>query len=215
MYVPRHFRQDDPILLSTAMQRFAAATLVSQGADGLLASHVPIEVIAAPAPWGLLRCHLARANPHAESLAQGGPVLAIFNGPEGYVSPNWYPSKADHGKVVPTWNYAAVHARGTAVTFTDPDRLRAHVSALTDRFETDHAAPGAIDAAPHDFIAGMLQAIIGVEITLTEVTGKWKMSQNRAPADRAGVIAGLRDTGAAALADEMERAHDISHPKGE
>ena len=171
MYLPRHLRQDDPTLLSTAMQQFAAATLVSQGADGLLASHVPIEVIAAPAPWGLLRCHLARANPHAKSLAQGGPVLVIFNGPEGYVSPNWYPSKADHGKVVPFWNYAAVHARGTAVTFTDPGRLPAHVSALTDRFEAVQAAPWAVHDAPHDFIAGMLRAIIGVEIALTDVTG--------------------------------------------
>ena len=102
-----------------------------------------------------------------------------------------------------------------AVTFTDPGRLRAHVSALTDRFEADQAAPWAVHDAPHDFIAGMLRAIIGVEIALTDVTGKWKMSQNRAPTDRAGIITGLRDTGVAALADEMESVRDISNPKGE
>ena len=207
MYVPRHFRQDDLCRAIGGDATFhVAATLVSPGADGLIASHVPIEAVADTGTMGLLRCHLARANPHAENSLPAAPVLAIFNGPGGYVSPNWYLSKADHGKVVPTWNYAAIHAYGTAATFTDPDRLHAHVSALTDRFEADQTAPWAVDDAPHDFIAGMLRAIIGVEITLTEVTGKWKMSQNRAPADRAGVIAGLRDTGAAALADEMERA---------
>lgn len=123
MHIPPPFRRDDPATLQSAMRRFQTATLVSHGASGLMATHVPIEVAESPSPLGRLRCHFARANPHAEMIAEADEVLAIFHGPEGYISPNWYPSKAQNSKVVPTWNYASIHAYGTAKSFTDPKRL--------------------------------------------------------------------------------------------
>jgi transcriptional regulator len=184
MYVPKHFLEDDPATLHAAMRTIGAATLVSQGSDGLIASHVPVEVVGEPAPWGIVRCHLARANPHAAVLAAGGEVLLTFQGTQGYISPSLYPSKpTSGGKVVPTWNYVAIHAYGQAITFEGPDALRPHLAALTDGHEAERLEPWAIDDAPDDFIAMMCKAIIGFEIPLSRIEGKWKMSQNRAPAD--------------------------------
>ncbi len=207
MYVPKHFREDDPETLLAEMRRQAAATLVSQGPDGLIASHVPVELVAEPAPWGRIRCHLARANPHADVLAAGGEVLAIFQGAQGYISPSYYPSKmASGGKAVPTWNYVAIHAYGTPQPFEDEAALRPHLAALTERHEAERAEPWAIDDAPDDFIAMMCKAIIGIEIALTRVEGKWKMSQNRAPDDRQGTANGLRAEGREDLAVLVEAA---------
>lgn len=206
MYVPTHFREDQPATLLAEMHRQAAVTLVSQGPDGLIASHVPIELVPEPAPWGLVRCHLARANPHADALAAGDEVLLIFQGPEGYISPSHYPSKhASGGKVVPTWNYVAIHAYGRPTLFEGEAALRPHLAALTDRHEAGRAEPWAIDDAPAEFIAMMGKAIVGIEIALTRVEGKWKLGQNRPPADRDGTAAGLRAEGRpdlAALAEE-------------
>lgn len=207
MYVPNPFREDDPATLLAEMRRQAAATLVSHGPDGLIASHVPLELLAEPAPWGRVRCHLARANPHAEVLKAGGEVLLIFQGAQGYVSPSHYPSKATSGgKAVPTWNYVAIHAYGTATVLEGEEALRPHLAALTDRHEADRAEPWAITDAPDDFIAMMCKAITGFEITLGRVEGKWKMSQNRPPADREGTAAGLRAEGRADLAALVEAA---------
>ena len=212
MYVPNHFREDDPETLLAEMRRQAAATLVSQGPDGLIASHVPVELVPGkstgePAPWGRVRCHLARANPHADVLAAGGEVLAIFQGAAGYVSPSHYPSKVTSGgKAVPTWNYVAIHAYGIARPFEGEDALRPHLAALTDRHEAERAESWAITDAPDDFIAMMCKAIIGIEIALTRVEGKWKMSQNRPPADREGTANGLRTEGREDLAVLVEAA---------
>lgn len=207
MYRPEVFREDRIDVLHAAMAAIGAATLVSHGPDGLRASHVPIEIDAAPAPWGTLRCHLARANPHAASIAEGGELLVIFQGPEGYVTPSWYPSKAQTGKVVPTWNYIAVHAYGSATTFEGPERLRPHLAELTRNFETAFDAPWSIDDAPTEFVDAMCRAIIGIEIRVSRIEGKWKLSQNRSDDDRAGVVRGLRangDEASRALADRME-----------
>lgn len=207
MYVPKHFQEDDPATLLAEMRRQAAATLVSQGPEGLIASHVPVEVMEEPAPWGRVRCHLARANPHAEVLAAGGEVLAIFQGAEGYISPSYYPSKVTSGgKAVPTWNYIAIHAYGRAQPFEGEAALRPHLAALTGRHEADREEPWAIGDAPDDFIAMMCKAIIGIEIELSRVEGKWKMSQNRPPADREGTAQGLRADGRADLAALVEQA---------
>lgn len=195
MYVPRKFREDRVEVLHAAMLEIGAAAIVSQGPDGPIATHAPIEIDPEPAPWGTIRCHFARPNPHADTVAAGGELLLIFQGPQGYVTPNWYPSKRETGKVVPTWNYVAIHAYGTAATFEDVESLRAHLGALTNRFEASSAVPWKVDDAPADFIDGMCRAIIGVEIRLTRIEGKWKLSQNRPLHDRLGVINGLRAQG--------------------
>ena len=195
MYLPRKFREDRIEVLHAAMLEIGAAAVVGQGPDGPIASHVPIELDPEPAPWGTIRCHFVRANPHAQSVADGRELLLIFQGPQGYVSPNWYPSKRETGKVVPTWNYVAIHAYGSATTFDDVDRLRAHLGALVDRFERGSAVPWKIGDAPADFIDGMCRAIVGFEIPLSRIEGKWKLSQNRPLHDRRGVADGLRALG--------------------
>lgn len=211
MYNPRAFREERIEVLHAAMRGLGACTLVSQGPEGLLATHLPIELDPAPAPWGTLRCHLARANPHWQALGPEREVLAIFQGPQGYVSPGWYATKRETGKAVPTWNYVAIHARGTARTYDDPERLLAHVTALTARHEAGRAEPWAPADAPADFIAAQLKAIVGVEVPLAHVEGKWKVSQNRTRADREGVVAGLHAQGDAdsrTLADLVQAALD-------
>jgi transcriptional regulator len=195
MYLPRKFCEDRIEVLHATMLEIGAAAVVGQGPDGPIASHVPIELDPEPAPWGTIRCHFVRANPHAQFVADGQELLLIFQGPQGYVTPNWYPSKRETGKVVPTWNYVAIHAYGRATIFEDVAALRAHLGALTDRFEGRSAVPWKIDDAPADFIDGLCRAIVGIEIPLSRIEGKWKMSQNRPLHDRLGVANGLRALG--------------------
>ncbi len=209
MYTPRAFREDDIGALRAAMRRIGAAAIVGRGPDGLVATHAPVEIVAEPEPLGTIRCHFARANPHAGSIASGGELLLVFQGPQGYVTPNWYPSKRASGEVVPTWNYVAIHAYGTARTFDDPALLKAHLAALTDGFESGRPEPWGIDDAPADFVDGMVRAIVGIEIAVTRVEGKWKMSQNRPADDAAGVAAGFRAQGDDALAALVERANGL------
>jgi transcriptional regulator len=191
MYLPEDFREDRVAELHAAMRRIALGTLVTLGADGLEASHVPMLVEAEPAPHGRLQGHLARANPQWRRLSPATPALAIFLGPEGYVTPSWYATKRATGKVVPTWNYVAVHAYGALRIIDDADWLHALVTRLTEAHEAGRAAPWAVSDAPKDYVAGMVRAIVGFELTITRLQGKWKMSQNRPAEDRAGVIAGL------------------------
>tara|TARA_R110002167_G_scaffold222826_6_gene427780 strand:- start:675 stop:1322 length:648 start_codon:yes stop_codon:yes gene_type:complete len=210
MYTPKLYREDRVDVLHQAMRDIAAATIVCQGPDGLIASHVPIELDRDPAPHGRIRCHFARANPHAEIAAAAGELLLIFQGPQRYVTPSWYPSKPETGKVVPTWNYVAIHAYGTVEkSFSAPEELRRHLSAMTARHEAGFAQPWGLDDAPSDYIGMMCRAILGLEIRLSRIEGKWKVSQNRTPADRTGVIDGLRAEGDAAslqMADLVEAA---------
>lgn len=197
MYLPAHFEQSDPAALRDLMHRHPLAAVVTSGADGLTADHLPLEFVADDGGVGpgRLRGHVARANPLWRH-AGGQPVLAIFTGPHGYVSPNWYPAKAATHKVVPTWNYAVVHAHGVLNIVDDAPWLRALVGRLTDRHEAGRSQPWAVDDAPDDYIRQMLGAIVGIEIPLTRLVGKWKLSQNRSRADRDGVAAGLRADGA-------------------
>jgi len=211
MYLPPAFAEDRVEVLHRTMAEIGAAAIVSQGPDGLIATHAPVQVLPEPAPWGTIRCHFAKPNPHAAQIAAGGETLLIFHGPQGYVSPSWYPTKKQTGKVVPTWNYVAVHAYGRARTVEDSAWLRRHLGALTDGQESRYALPWSLDDAPAEFIDGLTRAIVGIEIELNRIEGKWKASQNRSDADRLGVIAGLRaqgDDNSRKLADLVEDARD-------
>lgn len=195
MYVPKAFQEDRIDVLHAAMKEIGAAAIIGHDANGLVATHAPIELSPEPAPFGTVRVHFARTNPHAKAIKAGQELLLIFQGPQGYITPSWYPSKHLTGRAVPTWNYVAIHAYGTASVFDDATWLKAHLSALTDRFEEGYHLPWKVDDAPTAFIDGMCRAIIGFEITLNRIEGKWKMSQNKSSHDRIGVINGLRAQG--------------------
>lgn len=201
MYVPRHFAETQVDVLHDLIRRHPLGTLVVAGPDGMEASHVPFEVSSEPAPFGTLRCHVARANPIWQQIVPERPVLVVFQGEQGYVSPSWYVAKQENGKVVPTWNYAAVHAYGSAQTVHDAAWLRRMVEDLTNRHEHGRADPWHVSDAPADYVEKLLGAIVGVEIPLTRLQGKWKFSQNRSAADRQGVISGLERDGTPAQAD--------------
>ncbi len=203
MYIPEHFNEDRIDVLHAAIRGCGLATLVSMTQDGLIASHVPLLLDPDPAPYGTLVGHFARPNPHGRATDPRVPTLAIFQGPDGYITPSWYPTKQENGKVVPTWNYTAIHAYGTLETFNDPDRLLAIVTRLTDRHEATLAKPWAVSDAPADYVQGMLKGIVGIALPIARLEGKVKMSQNRPQADRAGVIQGLRDINRADLADRI------------
>jgi transcriptional regulator len=190
MYRPDHFRVDDVSRLHALMRARPFAALVSTGPVGLEATHLP-TVLKDEGPWGTIECHLARANPHWKALAGGDEALMIFTGPDGYVTPNWYPSKTDHGKVVPTWNYAVVHAYGRPEVMQDAHWLRRHVTDLTAQQERNDARPWAVSDAPESFIDAMLRGIVGFRFGISRLEGKWKMSQNRDIKDRHGVVRGL------------------------
>jgi transcriptional regulator len=189
MYLPKHFEQTDSAVLAAAMLTHPLATLIVATADGPTADLIPLEFHPDVGPHGTLRGHVARANPLWR--ASGGSALAVFQGPQAYVSPNWLPSKREHGKVVPTWNYTMVQARGTLRAIEDAPWVHALVTRLTDHHESSQPAAWAVSDAPDDYVQQMLRAIVGIEITLTSLVGKWKVSQNRSAADRQGVAAGL------------------------
>jgi len=182
------------------------ATLVSGGSAGLYASHLP-TVLKNDGPYGVIECHLARPNPHCKDLADGNETLMIFQGPQGYISPNWYPSKAQHGKAVPTWNFAVVHAYGRLEIMKDKDWLLQHVTELTAQQERNEARPWTPSDAPKNYIEVMLRGIVGFRFAITRLEGKWKMSQNREMQDRAGVVEGL---GKRANGDDIEIAKIVS-----
>ena len=208
MYVPAHFEDKDTGRLHAAIGVAGLATLVTMAADGPVANHVPMLLDRETAPLGVLRGHVARANPVWRATRADVPALAIFQGPDAYVSPSWYPTKRENRKVVPTWNYVAIHATGPIAFFEEPERLLAIVTALTEREEGRRPEPWAVSDAPADYVQAMLKAIVGFEIAIARLEGKWKMSQNRPAEDRAGAAAGLRrETGAegARVADEIER----------
>lgn len=194
MYVPDHFREDRPELLHDAIRRIGFATLVTHNLD---ANHLPMLLEA-----DVLRGHVARANPVWKS--GDGAALAIFLGPHAYVSPGWYPSKLETGKAVPTWNYITVHARGQISWRQEPDWLRAHVTALSHAHESLRAEPWAVSDAPESYIDTMLRGIVGFELAIQSLEGKYKLSQNRDTADRAGVRAALDREGRADLARLMD-----------
>lgn len=200
MYLPRAFVDEDLPRLQGVIQHSHLATLVTWGALGLQASHVPLLLDPEQGANGTLYGHLAKANPQCAELASGAEALLIFMGEDAYISPSFYPSKAEHGKVVPTWNYVAVHAYGQPEVFTDPQRLLQVVEGLTERHEAGRPQPWKVADAPADYIDGMLKAIVGFALPIQRLEGKRKLSQNRNAED----IAGVRD-GLAASADPRDQ----------
>jgi transcriptional regulator len=201
MYDVPAFREDRIEVMHALIRAHPLATLVTLGAQGLEANHIPFLIDAAPTPWGTLRGHVARANPIWRTYNAEVDVLAVFQGPQGYITPSWYPSKAQHGKVVPTWNYAVVHAHGPLKIMDDAEWLRALVTRLTASQESPRDKPWQVTDAPADYIDTMLKAIVGIEIPVRRLQGKWKMSQNRLLQDRDGVIDALEAGG-----DDASRA---------
>lgn len=210
MYVPPAFAESRLPVLHDAIRATRLCTLVTLGSDGLEASHVPVLLDTDAGQHGTLVGHFARANPQWQRLNTAVPALAIFVGPDAYVTPSWYETKKRTGKAVPTWNYVAVHAYGALELFDDTDSLRDVVTRLTDRHEAGRPDAWHVADAPEEFLQGMFKGFIGFRLPIARIEGKWKLSQNRPADDRAGVVAGLRADGGpaeaavAALMDEAE-----------
>ncbi|MHC1950560.1 FMN-binding negative transcriptional regulator [Bradyrhizobium sp. UFLA06-06] len=190
MYLPPHFKIDELGPIHAAMRASKLATLVTATADGLIGTPLPLILNENEGVYGTLYGHVARPNPQW-NLPALGEAMAIFMGPDAYVTPSWYATKAEHGKVVPTWNYVAVHVYGAAEFFEDPDRLLDVVTRLTELHENSRQEAWQVSDAPDDFIKAQLRGIVGFRMPITRIDAKKKMSQNRKPEDRAGVIAGL------------------------
>ncbi len=206
MYLPNHFAETRIEVLHELMRAHPLASLVTLTTEGLNANHLPFELDAAPAPLGTLRGHVARANPVWRDHSRDTEALVIFHGPKVYISPSWYETKQQTGEVVPTYNYAVVHAYGRLQIVEDRAWLRGLVTRLTERFENGNPAPWRVSDAPQAFIDKQLGAIVGIEIAISKLFGKWKASQNRPEADRAGVVEAL---GAGADADSLAMARLI------
>lgn len=191
MYTPSYFKDEDFASLHGQIEATRLATLVTFDETGLQASHIPLLLEPTQGPQGTLYGHLAKANPQWKALETGAEALLIFQGADAYISPSFYAAKAEHGKVVPTWNYLAVHAYGRADVFTDPERLLRIVTGLTDKHEAGRAEPWAVSDAPADYIEKMLNGIVGFAIPIERLEGKRKLNQNRSAADIAGVSKGL------------------------
>lgn len=191
MYIPKHFAETDVAEMQALMRANPLATLVSHGPDGLNANHIPLLLANEPAPYGKLQGHVARGNPLCQAGNVTGEVLAVFQGDESYISPSGYATKAEHGKVVPTWNYVAVHAHGELRVIDDPTWVFAQISALTATHESSLPEPWSVTDAPADYIEKMLGAIVGIEITINRLLGKWKVSQNQPAENQASLIAAL------------------------
>jgi transcriptional regulator len=191
MYLPAHFDQSDPDVLHRLMRAHPLATLVTLGSDGLNANHVPLLLLPEPGPFGTLRGHVARANPVWRDLNADVAALAIFQGPQAYVSPNWYPTKKQTGKVVPTWNYVAVHASGRLRIVDDAAWIRALLQTLTTRHEAAQPHPWKMADAPDDYIETMVANVVGIEIEIQHLAGKVKASQNQPGVNRTAVVQAL------------------------
>ncbi|WP_292783961.1 FMN-binding negative transcriptional regulator [Methylophilus sp. UBA6697] len=187
MYTPKHFSAPGEQALLDLIRTYPFATLVTTAASGLEVNHLPLYL----EDKGILSGHVARANPLWQGTHGLNEVMAIFHGPHAYVTPAWYPTKAQTGMVVPTWNYVVVHARGKLRVIEDANCLRAHLTALTAQQEAAFEQPWQLEDAPAGFIDKLMQAVVGIEIEITELTGKWKLSQNQSPENQVGVLQGL------------------------
>jgi transcriptional regulator len=197
MYIPKHFEETRLDVLHQLMRRHSLAALITVGSKGLNANHIPLHLDGSAAPWGVLRGHVSRANPLWKDFDPAIEALAVFSGPQAYITPSWYATKRDTGEAVPTWNYVVVHARGPLRVIEDPAWLRSHVEELTGHKESDFPEPWKVEDAPADYTARLLAGIVGLEIVVSRIEGKWKVSQNQPEANRRGVIAGLERGGGA------------------
>ena len=212
MYLPPHFREDRLDVQHLLIRTHPLGLLISAGPSGLLANSIPFIIVADASERGTLRCHMSRANPQWQELRAVDECLVVFQGPQDYVTPSWYETKRETGKVVPTWNYATVHAWGRPQVIEDDGWLRQQIDALTRSREDARAQPWHVADAPADYVSAQIKGIIGVEIPIARIEGKWKMSQNRPEADRRGVIDGFRAQGptSAAIADLIAERNDAA-----
>ena len=203
MYIPAHFAVSDPAALHRIIREHPLGMLVRQGGDGLDADHIPFELDPATGPLGTLTAHVARANPLWQQCPSGSPVMVVFRGAEAFISPNWYPSKHETHRQVPTWNYEVVHAQGTITVHDDERFVRGLVARLTRHHEAAEPKPWKMTDSAPEYIDGMLRNIVGIEVTLTSLVGKSKLSQNREARDRLQAAAVLGERGRAELAQRM------------
>lgn len=211
MYLPKHFECSDVVQLHELIKNRPLATVVTLGKGGPNANLIPLYLAPGPGPYGTLRGHVACVNPLLEDLKHGCPVLAVFVGPEHYISPSWYPTKQAHGKVVPTWNYVMVQARGAMRAVDDPFWLREQLDALTRQHESALPQPWSMQDAPEAYIDQMIRAIVGIEMVVEQLAGKWKISQNQPAENHDSVAAHLRastQAGAAWMADQIKSRHE-------
>jgi transcriptional regulator len=194
LHLPAQFKEERVDVLHALMREHPLATLVAMSETSLIANHLPLQIIAEPAPWGMLRGHVARANPVWRDYRADVQALAIFQGPQTYISPTLYPSKQTTGEVVPTWNYVVVHARGTLRFIHEVDWLRDFLATLTDEHEANRAQPWKMRDAPAEYLDTMLALIVGFEFSISSISGKWKLGQNRTSADRQGLVQGLQQS---------------------
>jgi transcriptional regulator len=204
MYNPPSFAEHDVAVMHAFIEAHPLGALVTASSSGLFATHLPLVLDRGRGEYGVLQGHIARANPHHELAGDGSEALVLFTGTDSYVSPSLYASKAKHGKVVPTWNYVAVHAHCMLRFVREPEALKRHLAQLTARHEAGRPRPWSIDDAPEGYVAKQLGAIVGVELEITRLDGKWKMSQNRAAEDVEGVIEGLSASGDARTREVAE-----------
>jgi len=212
MYIPAQFEQPDIEVMHELIRNRPLATLVTLGSNGINANHIPLHLSPTPKPFGVLRGHIARANPLWRDLASDVETLAIFHGPDAYISPSWYATKQEAGKVVPTWNYAVVHAYGSLRIIDDAAWVRGQLEALTQQNEAAFPEPWAVSDAPEDFTEKLIGAVVGIEMVITRLTGKWKVSQNQPPQNQRSVIQGLNasgQSGAVAMAALVNA--DVNH----
>jgi len=194
MYVPSHFKEAETEKLQQYIRDYSFGILVVADAAGIEANHIPFYLITGSSGrLGYLHCHLARSNTVWERMNSGSRALAVFQGPNAYVSPSWYPTKKETGRVVPTWNYLAIHAEGTARIIQDPEWLRRHLVQLTDENESRVGTRWSVNDAPQEFTDRLIESIVGVEIEITALTGKLKASQNQPERNRIGVKTGLEE----------------------
>ena len=193
MYIPRANQETRIPIIQKLMEDHPFASLITMGSSGLFATHIPMVLERDASPHGLLRCHISRANPQWREFSPDLEALAIFSGPQHYITPSWYPEKQETGKVVPTWNYAVVHAYGHLRVIEDPNWLMAHLQSLVKINEAEFPTPWKIEDAPADYIASQVKGIVGFEIVIERLEGKWKVSQNRSEEDRGGVADGLAE----------------------
>jgi transcriptional regulator len=193
MYIPRHHEETRLDVLHGLIESQPLASLITMGSSGLFASHLPMVLHRDGAPKGLLRGHLSRANAQWRDFSPSVEALAIFSGPQHYITPSWYPEKSETGKVVPTWNYAVVHAYGPLRVIEDPAWLLTHLNSLTSTHEAGSPTPWHVSDAPEDFIASIAKGIVGIELPIHRIEGKWKVSQNQSERTRAAVVQGLEE----------------------
>lgn len=212
MYIPSHHQETDLVVLHSLIEAHPLGAWVSLQDGELVANHIPFLLDRGRGPHGTLVGHVARANPVWRSFSRDRDSLVIFQGVNSYITPSWYPSKREHGKAVPTWNYVVVHAYGRPVAIEDPAWLIGHLTGLSARHESGQPVPWTLDDAPRDFIERLVDAIVGIEIPLTSLQGKWKVSQNRPESDKVGIIEGLRGLGTEAAKEMAARVGEHLAP---